>query len=183
MFVFLGHEQSECIKYHLRQLRCWFTCSETCSLLPVPFSLLNIIMQYVANLGMEMKYQFNDVYGLDPDLLGMVPQPCIALLLLYPINDKVEVILILIIQIVSSYCSATLLFVQLVAFENEEEARIKKEGQVVSPSLFFMKQTIGNACGTVGLLHALGNCTDKIAFSESTYWCCYADFLFTMLKH
>ena len=57
-------------------------------------------------------------------------------------------------------------FLQFVAFENEEEARIKKEGQVVSPSLFFMKQTIGNACGTVGLLHALGNCTDKVAFSE-----------------
>lgn len=67
-------------------------------------------MQYVANLGMEMNYQFNDVYGLDPDLLGMLPQPCIALLLLYPINDKVKVILVLIIQIVSSYYSGTLPF-------------------------------------------------------------------------
>ena len=46
--------------------------------------------QYVANLGMEMKFQFHDVFGLDPDLLGMVPQPCIALLLLFPINDKVR---------------------------------------------------------------------------------------------
>ena len=55
---------------------------------------------------------------------------------------------------------------QFRAFEEEEEARIKKEGQVVVPSLFYMKQTIGNACGTVGLLHALGNCRDNIAFSE-----------------
>ena len=47
-------------------------------------------IQYVANLGMEMKFQFCDVFGLDPDLLGMVPQPCIALLLLFPINDKVK---------------------------------------------------------------------------------------------
>ena len=39
---------------------------------------------------MEMKFQFCDVFGLDPDLLGMVPQPCIALLLLFPINDKVK---------------------------------------------------------------------------------------------
>ena len=55
---------------------------------------------------------------------------------------------------------------QFKAFEEEEEARIKKDGQVVSPSLFYMKQTIGNACGTVGLLHAIGNCREKLAFSE-----------------
>ena len=39
---------------------------------------------------MEMKFQFCDVFGLDPDLLGMVSQPCISLLLLFPINDKVK---------------------------------------------------------------------------------------------
>ena len=55
---------------------------------------------------------------------------------------------------------------QFLAFEKDEEDRIKKDGQVVSPSLFYMKQTIGNACGTVGLLHAIGNCTDKIALSK-----------------
>ena len=39
---------------------------------------------------MDMSYKFHDVFGLDPDLLGMVPQPCVSLLLLYPINDKVN---------------------------------------------------------------------------------------------
>ena len=39
---------------------------------------------------MEMNYKFHDVFGLDLDLLGMVPQPCVSLLLLYPINDKVN---------------------------------------------------------------------------------------------
>ncbi len=38
-----------------------------------------------------MDYQFHDVFGLDPDLLMMVPQPCLALLLLFPINDKVAI--------------------------------------------------------------------------------------------
>ena len=47
------------------------------------------VMQYAANLGMEMQFQFYDVFGLDPDLLTMVPKPCIALLLLFPINEKV----------------------------------------------------------------------------------------------
>ena len=48
------------------------------------------VTQYVANLGMEMNYQFHDVFGLDPDLLAIIPQPCLSLLLLFPINEKVE---------------------------------------------------------------------------------------------
>ena len=38
-----------------------------------------------------------------------------------------------------------------------EAARIAAEGQVVSPNLRYIKQTIGNACGTIGILHALSN--------------------------
>ena len=56
----------------------------------------------------------------------------------------------------------SLLPCQTTKFEEEEEEHIKKEGQVVSPNVFFMKQTVGNACGTVGLLHSIGNCLDKI---------------------
>lgn len=52
--------------------------------------LLFIFVQYAARLGMKMSYQFHDVFGLDSELLAMVPQPCIALLLLYPINEKVH---------------------------------------------------------------------------------------------
>lgn len=47
-------------------------------------------LQYVFNLGLEGNFQFHDVFGLDPDLLGMLPQPCVALLLLFPINKKVK---------------------------------------------------------------------------------------------
>ena len=56
--------------------------------------------------------------------------------------------------------------VQCEKHKDEEAARIKSAGQVVSPDLFYMKQTIGNACGTVGLLHTLGNCRDKLTFSK-----------------
>lgn len=57
-------------------------------------------VQYVFNLGMETNYQFHDVFGLDPDLLGMVPQPCVALLLLFPINEKVlpQIVLVLLLS-------------------------------------------------------------------------------------
>lgn len=38
---------------------------------------------------MPQSWEFVDIYGLDPDLLGMVPQPVKAVVLLYPINEKV----------------------------------------------------------------------------------------------
>jgi ubiquitin carboxyl-terminal hydrolase L3 len=34
---------------------------------------------------------------------------------------------------------------------------IKLKGQKVSPSLYFTKQKIRNACGTVGIIHSLAN--------------------------
>nr|AFK48497.1 unknown [Medicago truncatula] len=36
--------------------------------------------------------------------------------------------------------------------------------------VYFMKQTVGNACGTIGLLHALGNLTSEIKFVEESFF-------------
>ena len=38
--------------------------------------------------------------------------------------------------------------------------------QEVSKSVYFMKQTVGNACGTVGILHSIANNLDKVDLSE-----------------
>ena len=50
-----------------------------------------ILRQYVKALGMKSDFQFVDVFGMDPELLAMVPQPCCSMLLLFPMNDKVIV--------------------------------------------------------------------------------------------
>ena len=42
-----------------------------------------------------------------------------------------------------------------------EDQSLKKQGYKPSTSLYFMKQTISNACGTIGALHAIGNTLDK----------------------
>lgn len=47
-------------------------------------------MQFLANVGVSNAWKINDVYGLDPELLGMLPKPVLAVLLLFPINEKVS---------------------------------------------------------------------------------------------
>ena len=34
--------------------------------------------------------------------------------------------------------------------------------QDLSKKVYFTKQTVGNACGTVGVIHAIGNATSQI---------------------
>ncbi|GFP96792.1 ubiquitin carboxyl-terminal hydrolase isozyme l3 [Phtheirospermum japonicum] len=84
-----------------------------------------------------------DVYGLDEELLDMVPKPVLAVLFLYPLTSQ------------------------------SEEERIQQDSAVKlqepSSGVYFMKQTVGNACGTIGLLHAVGNITSKIKLVERSY--------------
>lgn len=43
---------------------------------------------------------------------------------------------------------------------------VKEHGQEVSPNLYFMKQTVGNACGTVAIIHSIANNTDVLEFED-----------------
>ena len=50
--------------------------------------------QFLHKMGMPTLWAMTDVYGLDDMLLDMLPQPVVALMLLFPINDKVKLIFI-----------------------------------------------------------------------------------------
>ncbi|KAF9268973.1 peptidase C12, ubiquitin carboxyl-terminal hydrolase 1 [Marasmius fiardii PR-910] len=77
-------------------------------------------------------FQFNDVYGFDEELLAMVSKPVKAVLLLFPISEALE--------------------------EKRKEEDEKIDGNEVSQNgIVWIQQTIANACGTIGLLHALIN--------------------------
>ncbi|XP_061648847.1 ubiquitin carboxyl-terminal hydrolase isozyme L3 isoform X2 [Phyllopteryx taeniolatus] len=103
-----------------------------------------VMTKFVRSLGMKQSWQFGDVYGLDPDMLGMVPRPVCAVLLLFPITEKYE------------------------AFKQEEEERLKSQQQEVSTDVYFMRQTIGNACGTIGLIHAVANNLARLEFEPNS---------------
>ncbi|TCD67603.1 ubiquitinyl hydrolase 1 [Steccherinum ochraceum] len=78
---------------------------------------------------------FTDVYGLDQELLVMIPKPVHAVVLLFPITESSE------------------------TRRRNDETRIFAEGQdpTIDSKVFWMKQTISNACGTMALLHAILN--------------------------
>lgn len=52
------------------------------------------------------------------------------------------------------------------AFRTGQEAKIKSQGQAVTSSVYFMKQTIGSACGTIGLIHVIAKNQDKMHFGS-----------------
>lgn len=47
------------------------------------------------------------------------------------------------------------------------KAKLEAQPQTLSPNVWFMKQTIRNACGTIGLVHCLANNQDKINFGNN----------------
>lgn len=50
----------------------------------------DVINKYVSNMGVSTdQYEFVDIYGLDPELLQLVPKPVLAVLLLFPITKEV----------------------------------------------------------------------------------------------
>ncbi|CAD6243170.1 unnamed protein product [Miscanthus lutarioriparius] len=109
----------------------------------------DVMNQFIWGLGVpEGDVQFCDVYGLDDELLAMVPQPILAVLFLYPLTSLDE--------------------------EEKEESSASTTstagGKELSKKVYFTKQTVGNACGTVGVIHAIGNATSQIKLVEGSYF-------------
>ena len=89
----------------------------------------------VHQLGLSRALAFQDVYSIDDaDLIACVPRPCHALLLVFPVSDTYE------------------------TFRRTEDAdRTDYAGSGPDEEVLWFKQTIGNACGLIGLLHGASN--------------------------
>jgi ubiquitin carboxyl-terminal hydrolase L3 len=83
-------------------------------------------------MGLDSQWGFSDCLGINEEALYFVSQPCFALLFLFPLT-------------------------QIKAERRNEEDRIEKEGQILSEKLFFVKQHVSNACGTIAVIHAIAN--------------------------
>ena len=93
-----------------------------------------VLNPFARRLGLPEDWAFTDVFGLDEELLMMVPQPCAALCLLYP-SEKISK-------------------------PRRQEFQVKAAAQPPPPAdLFFCMQHdgFGNACGTIACVHAVAN--------------------------
>lgn len=120
-----------------------------------------VMNKYLERLGVNMEkssLEFVDVYGLDDELLSMVPQPAVAVLLVYPINEAAE-------EYNVEMTEKTQKLYNIAAANNtksdveDDENDKKKTTTTVAPGspAWFCAQTISNACGTIAILHAIGN--------------------------
>ncbi|KAK2044626.1 ubiquitin carboxyl-terminal hydrolase, family 1 [Colletotrichum somersetense] len=86
-------------------------------------------------LGLSPALSVHDVYSLtDPDMLSFVPRPALAVLLVFPVSAAYE-----------SHRLA------------EDSLLEEYNGKGPNEPVVWFRQTIRNACGLMGLLHAVAN--------------------------
>ena len=94
-----------------------------------------VMSSLVHKLGLSSELSWHDVYSLDdPSLLAFVPRPAHALLLVFPVS--------------SAYEKARM---------EEDSSLPDYTGTGSEEEILWFKQTIGNACGLMGLIHATCN--------------------------
>lgn len=95
-----------------------------------------VMNQLSRDLGLDTTaLSFHDIYSLtDPDLLAFIPRPVHALLVIIPLTPT------------------------WAASRTAEDAnKSEYTGRGASEPVMWFKQTIGNACGSIGLVHCLLN--------------------------
>jgi ubiquitin carboxyl-terminal hydrolase L3 len=99
-----------------------------------------VFSSFAKKVGLPETHEWQDILGLDPDLLAMVPQPVAAIILLFPCTPGI--------------------------YRARREEDRSLQAHVAAGSLteaaskpFFLEQvaSFGNACGTIAAVHSLTN--------------------------
>lgn len=93
-------------------------------------------------LGVPEKWMMQDVWSLDPDCIETLQKPILSIVLLFPCTDEYY------------------------KFRDQQFEDIKTKGQTISPNVYYMKQVVPNACGTVALIHGVANKKDQIELTD-----------------
>lgn len=88
-------------------------------------------------MGVPGDWAMCDVFGLEPETLAWVPKPVLAVILLFPCSENYN------------------------KYSEIQCKSIEEKGQVVASDVYFLKQFVSNACGTIALIHSVANNTDK----------------------
>lgn len=96
----------------------------------------DVMNKYIHKLGVSEEWSLTDVYGLETEMLQWIPKPVKAVILLFPCSEAYE---------------------KHRALEDEE---LKSSPPEHPKDLFYLKQVIHNACGTIALVHSIANNKD-----------------------
>lgn len=100
-----------------------------------------LFTQLIQQLGVSPTLEFQDVFSIDdPDLLSFIRRPVLALILVFPTSGVYE---------------------KQKALREATEQEYKGHGD--GEDVMWYKQTINNACGLYGILHAISNGEAKAA--------------------
>jgi ubiquitin carboxyl-terminal hydrolase L3 len=95
----------------------------------------DVMNQLATKLGLSSELQFYDVYSLDePELLADIPRPVLALLVIIPLTPAWDQ-----------------------SRKTEDAEQEPYTGSGPDEPVIWFKQTIGHACGSIGLLHSVMN--------------------------
>ncbi|KAK0729897.1 ubiquitin carboxyl-terminal hydrolase [Lasiosphaeris hirsuta] len=95
----------------------------------------DVMNQLAAKLGLSSELQFYDVYSLDePELLAHIPRPSLALLVIIPLTPAWDQ-----------------------SRKAEDADKEPYTGSGPDEPVIWFQQTIGHACGSIGLLHSVTN--------------------------
>jgi ubiquitin carboxyl-terminal hydrolase L3 len=94
-----------------------------------------LFTQLIHLLGVSSALAFHDVLSIDdPELLSLIPRPALALVLVFPTSNSYDE-----------------------QIKKEEELKKEYAGSGEQEHVIWYKQTINNACGLYGILHAVCN--------------------------
>lgn len=100
----------------------------------------DMLTAFARRIGLESSDAvFSDCVSIDPELLFMVPRPCRALIFLFPCTNMYKA-------------------------QGERPSALP-----VSDKVYFMKQLVSNACGSIAVIHALINSRQHLAIKEDSF--------------
>jgi ubiquitin carboxyl-terminal hydrolase L3 len=104
-----------------------------------------VLSRFAQTLGVPDAWCLSDVWSPEPDLLALVPAPCRAVIFLFPLTEAV-----------------------LAAERARAEAGPRPV--IAGDVPYFCKQTIGNACGLIALIHTVLNNHGEIKLEQDSFF-------------
>ena len=100
------------------------------------------LTEYTQTLGVDAStFEYAEVFSLDPEMLAFLPPNPRSLIFLFPVGER----------------------------DGYLEQRHQNDPPNAGPEPYFMKQFLGNACGTIAVIHSILNNLDKFKVKEGSW--------------